>query len=569
MTQPLPFFPASLPDETLASRVSRFHILRGNSTDQLTFKELFGCSQMAIGLVVPANLDVLASRLPGLPLENIGHLVKTNTLFPLFRPFLGRAHRSTPFLDDGTLGVELSRIPRHVVGTVNDARLCLACLHEDQAVGPCAYWHRAHQIPGVASCWRHRTSLITKCPKCSHPFQLRNKLLTIPWLPCEGCDSDLSRLTISASATEVEHRYALYAYQMLCENIPAILPSQLVSIYRKTVRDRGYVRKSLVGMKEFEAALIASLGEDFIRTIDTAYSAKRTRFWLRFYDSAAGDMPITRHLLLGMYLFGSAERFRAVIASISVEPVSAAGNSSSARNASTIRDEHRQIVLAELRRAPMLSLEELWRRRRRTTKWLYEHDRAWLQKMFLGTRPKADKCGNEAADAERIKTDRVYAELVDRHSHKLFYAAGKPERVTMERLLTALPHNLAGTQRHKERFPLLFARITQCKETAWCFRARRILWAATELRRLEMKSTLGHVTVTSTVAWHAVRAIIDFCGWDLDTLGDTKLSPAEELARIGIGRSWQGPADIPHSGMSGRSYQRRRAAGTAQPTIDG
>jgi len=78
MTQPLPFFPASLPDETLASRASRFHILRGNSTDQLTFKELFGRSQLAIGLIVPANLDVLASRLPGMPSENLQDLIKTN-----------------------------------------------------------------------------------------------------------------------------------------------------------------------------------------------------------------------------------------------------------------------------------------------------------------------------------------------------------------------------------------------------------------------------------------------------------------------------------------------------------
>ena len=569
MTQPLPFFPASLPDETLASRASRFHILRGNSTDQLTFKELFGRSQLAIGQIVPANLDVLASRLPGLPSENLRDFIKTNTLFPLFRPFLGRADHSSPPLSDGGLDMELSRIPRHVVGTANDTRLCLACLHEDHAFGPCAYWHRAHQIPGVTSCWRHRSSLITKCPKCSYPFQLKNRLLTIPWMPCEGCKSDLSKLTISSSVTEAEHRYAIYAYQLLCTDIPPLPPSLLVAMYRKAVRDRGYVRRSLVNIKEFEAALIASMGEEFVRTIDTAYSTKRTSYWLRFYDSATGDMPITRHLLLGMYLFESAERFQAAAASAPKEAANAAGCVSSARDTSKVRDEHRQTVLTELRRAPMLPLEELWRCRRRTTKWLYENDRTWLQKMFSRARPRADKSDEATADAERLKVDRAYAELVDRHSHKLFYAAGKPQRVTMERLLAVLPCTLAGTQRDKERFPLLFARIAQCKETTWCFRARRLLWAASELRRLELTCTLHDLRAVSNVDWYAVRAIIDICGWDLETLGTTKLFPAEELAHIGIGRTWPGPADMPYGGMGGRSYQRRGVKEPGWPFLDG
>lgn len=560
ITQPLPFFPASLPDETLASRASRFHILRGNSTDQLTFKELFGRSQLAISRIVPANLDVLANRLPGLPSENLRDFIKMNTLFPLFRPFLGRTDHSSAPLSDGALDMELSRIPRHVVGTANDTRLCLACLHEDQALGPCAYWHRAHQIPGVTSCWRHRISLITKCPKCSYPFQLRNRLLTIPWMPCEGCKSDLSKLTISSSVTEAEHRYAIYAYELLCKDISAIPPSQLVAMYRKAIRNRGYVRQSLVNIKEFETALIASMGEEFVRTIDTAYSAKRTSYWLRFYDSATGDMPITRHLLLGMYLFESAERFQAAAAAVPKEAVNAAGCASSAQDTSKIRDEHRQIVLTELRRAPMLPLEELWRCRRRTTKWLYENDRTWLQKIFSVTRPRANKSEDATADAERLKIDRAYAELVDRHAHKLFYADGKPQRVTMERLLAVLPCTLAGTQRDKERFPLLFARIAQCKETTWCFRARRLLWAASELHRLEVKCTLHDLRAVSNVDWYAVRAIVDICGWDLETLGTTKLFPAEELARIGIVRTWPGPGDMPYGGMGGRNYQRRRGS---------
>jgi hypothetical protein len=70
----LPFFPASLPDETLVSRVSRFHLLCGNATDQLTFRDLFDRDTSAVDLIVPANLDVLANRLPGIPTELVGRI---------------------------------------------------------------------------------------------------------------------------------------------------------------------------------------------------------------------------------------------------------------------------------------------------------------------------------------------------------------------------------------------------------------------------------------------------------------------------------------------------------------
>ena len=59
MAHQLPFFPASLPDETLVSRVSRFHILSGNSTDQLTFRELFDRDTSAVDLIIPANCNGL------------------------------------------------------------------------------------------------------------------------------------------------------------------------------------------------------------------------------------------------------------------------------------------------------------------------------------------------------------------------------------------------------------------------------------------------------------------------------------------------------------------------------
>lgn len=261
----------------MVSRVSRFHILCGNSTDQLTFRELFDRDTSAVDLIVPANLDVLANCLPSTPTENIKNLIRNNTLFPLFRPFLGRVDRRA----DLKPNLELGRTLRQIVDSINDAKLCVTCLHEDTASGPCAYWHRAHQIPGVTACWRHGTKLISCCPECSYPFQVKNRLLTVPWLPCKRCSMDLTRWTASLSATEKEQRFARYAYDLLSANIPTIEPYCLVTVYERAILDRITVRKSFPTMKEVESKLIVAIGRDFVHSVDTGYSAKYARFWRR------------------------------------------------------------------------------------------------------------------------------------------------------------------------------------------------------------------------------------------------------------------------------------------------
>jgi hypothetical protein len=173
-------------------------------------------------------------------MENITNLISTNTLFPLFRPFLGHIDRQA----DGKPDLELGWSLRRVVDPISDAKLCVTCLHEDTAFGPCPYWHRAHQIPGLTACWRHGKKLISNCPSCSYPFLAKNKILTQPWLPCRKCSMDLTSWTASSSASEIEQRFAHYAYQLLLSNIPTINPHLLGTVYENAILDRISFRKS-------------------------------------------------------------------------------------------------------------------------------------------------------------------------------------------------------------------------------------------------------------------------------------------------------------------------------------
>ncbi|MBC3862694.1 hypothetical protein H8K32_11325 [Undibacterium jejuense] len=80
----LPFFPASLPDETIGSRISRYHILRGQPTAHTTYRQLFDQSPFSLTTLVQPHLDKLAARLPGSPKFNLKTIQKENELPPKF-----------------------------------------------------------------------------------------------------------------------------------------------------------------------------------------------------------------------------------------------------------------------------------------------------------------------------------------------------------------------------------------------------------------------------------------------------------------------------------------------------
>ena len=86
MHDKLVFFPPSLPNESLVSRVSRYHLMSGNRTKQSTFMELFGRTGFMLSGVVPSYIEVLAARLPGEEDTNLATIIQDNTLFPVFRP---------------------------------------------------------------------------------------------------------------------------------------------------------------------------------------------------------------------------------------------------------------------------------------------------------------------------------------------------------------------------------------------------------------------------------------------------------------------------------------------------
>ncbi|MFM0731151.1 TnsD family Tn7-like transposition protein [Paraburkholderia sediminicola] len=556
----LPFFVPSLPDETIQSRVARHHVLSGNRLETDTFLDLFDSAPFALEQIVPPGLARLADRLADDPDAAMQGLLERNTLLPLFAPFLGGESRS------GLTGVEamMGRLPRRVVGLHGEAQLCTVCVAEDVRAHGMAHWRRAHHIPGVSVCWRHGTPLLSSCPCCHRPFQFANRLLRLPWRACRcGWQASGADAT-SVAVTSTMLHYARFASDLLNRPLGRLESPRLRAAYLYRIRELGFTWGANVQMKAFENHLIEELGDTFLAAVDPAFAAKRMSFWIRFTPrgSSECDMPVTRHLLLAMHLFGTRDQFERSLQRIPAdEPLipttrSMVGGADQPDEAvpASPRAAHRRRIRDEIVRNPKTTIEDLWRKAYRITSWLYDHDRSWL--LATLSLPYAATPPGTSTAIKVSTEDERFAAHVDATAAALLSQDGKPQQVTKERLLAALPLRVADTPAYRERFPGTLARVTENREPTWHFRARRVWWAYGVLGARGDPLLAREASVLSGVGYNAVRAIVEHCSWASLLSCTAQFDVLQRLAESGITQKWDGPPAWRGRAIGGRAYQR-------------
>lgn len=545
------FFPPSQPDETLNSRVSRYHVMAGNSTFGGTLDDLFGSPLTGLDQVVPCGIDALATRLPGDPHAHLLNILSENTLLPLFQPFIGHADGS------GSQQGILSRLPRRVVGKHGEAYLCIQCVREDEKTFGMGYWHRAHHAPGVTACWEHRTQLLSCCPVCRLPFQRRYKLLDATWNVCPQCDSNLFEAPAGERCSDNAYLFATFVHELITANFPPVPPDVLALAYRTQIKSMGFSRGSKTDLATFTESLVAALGEDFIRSVDPAYATGKTAWWLRFsYHDGGMDMPVTRHILLCMHLFGTSDRFLRAVRALLPAAEPAAGRKKSGQAVSivsTIQEECRKRIRHEIKLDPDVTMEKLWRKAYRATAWLFENDKCWVNDALKPKKTNPEGKTPTPSDEDR-RQDKHFASLVDARARQLIGSKEKPQRVTLGRLMECIPFKRAFVRRHEARYPVLSEQLARSKESSWSFSARRILWAIGEIGRLGISATHGNISITSAVSYYVVLKVLNFCRWDFTAMAAQQIHPTDELTRAGIGLIWQGPDSSAMNEVGGRAY---------------
>jgi hypothetical protein len=266
----LHFFPVSFPDETLFSRVSRYHLLTGDRRHDTTFHALFGrVNSLDFTELAPPSLSILASLLPGDPVVQLGNLLIENTFVPFAIPVFRQSIEEF-------MGTEFG-----------DSRACLLCLADDEAVVGVSYLHRSHQLPAVTACWKHGAKLLDTCPDCEKPFRRPTKFLRAPLTTC-SCGWHATNASNAPLASRPELEFAIHAHCVLEKRVRQTSLAVSVRFFQSQIERSLYKvgplgqvnRRLLVGLIEEQLAEGRTATEIAMAAAEVMASNRKLNWWI-------------------------------------------------------------------------------------------------------------------------------------------------------------------------------------------------------------------------------------------------------------------------------------------------
>lgn len=456
----LHLFPSPLPDETLHSVLSRLHRLSGHRFARQTLSEVFGTHLVVATNNLPSHLTALASRLPGEPEGVLRRLIEQCTVLPYFRPFLSRHQLSlcescmrgeTACAAKIGIGAVASRI-----GARNEFRLCPSCIQEDEAMYGCAYWHRAHCLPGVRICFRHHTLLLSL--PSAQIEALRHELF-LPDAPFVMASA--SRRQTALASVAQHDQISLRSHALLAQGPPRIERPTLQACYRNRAREidwiDGHGRLIVPPIRECAAQFAVAFQGD----PDFQFMAN-DEWPLQLLRKHRKSMHPLKHLaltqLLGLHI---EELSQAQNVAAKSNPHPSKSKPSSGPGFLQDRDARRSRFLAapagpSLRKSPDYM-------------WLYRNDRQWQVEVLEGRRiPDRSRQGR----IDWAQRDEVWADRIVQLANGLI-AHQCPRRVTASYLAKQLGID-ATIARFPHKYRLTCAALRANAETVEAYQCRRI-----------------------------------------------------------------------------------------------
>jgi len=565
-------FPASLPDEALVSRASRYHILARNRKTRDSFMQLFSKPRVALTDIVPPDIPYLALRLPGDSGDNLERLLNDNTMFPLVTLF----NSWTPPTDWLSAAARPTTMRRRTLGLAGLTKMCEHCLREDFNTLGSTYIHRAHQAPGVICCWRHGTLLIERCPECSCPFEQPRELLEVPWKPC-ACGyrlgSDVAPINEAAKAVDAAHGYAVFVRDLLLAAPGSYSTPVIASTCRKKLLELGLFRgQQGIDRNAAAAALEDYYGADLLRQMDPAYAAGKRDQWFRVGSrSGTPDVPLSRHLLTAHFLFVDVSRFIQALDTAAAEAFTppmpgqaTLAPDGYAQNASGKVSR----AVNELRRAleenPRYTLEDLWSRYRGTLTRLLK----WDRKAFAQIRDFAQNSRSKRPIAARVvspnRLDGERADQLRQAALKLYGSTDRPAKISRYSIGRAakLSHVVCA----RAAYPRCNEVLDELAETQWHFYARRYMWTLARLPDGASTSAVWH----QAGLWYYKFVELDAYFRARSLTQVTRLREGQIVAVLrdhGVDLKWEGPCPDKTFAQSGRAYVKKGTT-TSKPMPD-
>jgi hypothetical protein len=155
-------FPPPYPDELLYSVLARYNNRLPMQSTKKFAQNALGRTTATAVVDLPSHLSDLVASLPTFMGVTMDRLIDQNTLWPFFAAFHDPERRKLTrdeMQRNGhaylTLGMMASR-----AAWPTFLRYCPICLQENRKKFYEAYWHRAHQVPGIEVCHLHNIWLV-------------------------------------------------------------------------------------------------------------------------------------------------------------------------------------------------------------------------------------------------------------------------------------------------------------------------------------------------------------------------------------------------------------------------
>jgi hypothetical protein len=157
------FFPVPYEDELLYSILGRYHIRSGNISIKATLQDVFGKTSVTAVVDLPSHINRIIDNMPVGNQYTADYLVDKHTLYSFYSVFLPpeNALKIKQYMKGDKGGSIYNKIGLMAssVSLNQYFKFCPQCIKEDMEKYGELYWHRAHQIPGVLVCPKHKIPL--------------------------------------------------------------------------------------------------------------------------------------------------------------------------------------------------------------------------------------------------------------------------------------------------------------------------------------------------------------------------------------------------------------------------
>lgn len=295
-----------LEDETFFSICSRQHVIWGNIEAATTSRMLFGSADITTAHDFPHSLDTLTCKISS-ALGDSDSIICQHTILPLFFPFQSQGHVQAVMA--ALKGPQLGSIKYRLglvtgrFGAEHPLKACSACMDADIEAHGVAYWHLAHQYPGVIVCPTHRLRLqeSTLNRQWSRRFQwaLPEKATLSSW-PC-AAEPIVQRALLQLARSILD-----LAAVGTCKSFD---PLVVTSVYRNALREMGYLNPASQKAAASLAAYAAALQPYHPLTSLPTTAQKACAYIEQLIRGPHGHSHPLKHLVMINWLFGQFSAF--------------------------------------------------------------------------------------------------------------------------------------------------------------------------------------------------------------------------------------------------------------------